>query len=462
MKKIAIVALSAMLVLGLAGCDKKGGSSKAALAAAANGDYSKLKVQKDPSTKKAYDFGGIDVVIFDYWTGPEPAAPTNKAQEDQAAYRQYLMDTYNFTCKQIGDGWGEHPTEVANYCITGDDSEARIFIIDGRSAIPGYLQGLWADVSNVPGVDWKDKKWNKAVCSVLPGYTFSADSPEPRAALFFNKRILKDNGFDPDEPYNLQKEGKWTWQTFEDMCAALTKDTDNDGVIDQYAMSSFNSEFIIPALLGNGTSLVKTDANGNYYLNTDDKVLESFTWAMNMFDKYQLPANGGNWDYYKTGFTNGTAAFMADQQYQSNKGQMLQDMKDDWGMVCWPSKEEGKVFTTNQDNMLVVPAFYSQDKVNKIVKIYDLWTDPVPGYDDDDAWKENFYDNFRDTRAVDETMAMMRENSKAFTEWLLPNFRDTYSQITWSWTDTPWETPQQGIERVGNALQGYLDDINNQ
>ncbi|MBR5032929.1 MAG: hypothetical protein IKX70_04615 [Treponema sp.] len=462
MKKIAIVALSAMLVLGLAGCDKKGGSSKAALAAAANGDYSKLKVQKDPSTKKAYDFGGIDVVIFDYWTGPEPAAPTNKAQEDQAAYRQYLMDTYNFTCKQIGDGWGEHPTEVANYCITGDDSEARIFIIDGRSAIPGYLQGLWADVSNVPGVDWKDKKWNKAVCSVLPGYTFSADSPEPRAALFFNKRILKDNGFDPDEPYNLQKEGKWTWQTFEDMCAALTKDTDNDGVIDQYAMSSFNSEFIIPALLGNGTSLVKTDANGNYYLNTDDKVLESFTWAMNMFDKYQLPANGGNWDYYKTGFTNGTAAFMADQQYQSNKGQMLQDMKDDWGMVCWPSKEEGKVFTTNQDNMLVVPAFYSQDKVNKIVKIYDLWTDPVPGYDDDDAWKENFYDNFRDTRAVDETMAMMRENSKAFTEWLLPNFRDNYSKIVWSWSDTPWETPQQGLERVGNELQGYLDDINNQ
>ncbi|MBR5402531.1 MAG: hypothetical protein IK102_12075 [Treponema sp.] len=462
MKKIAIVALSAVLVLALAGCDKKGGSSKAALAAAANGDYSKLKVQKDPSTKKAYDFGGIDVVIFDYWTGPEPAAPTNKAQEDQAAYRQYLMDTYNFTCKQIGDGWGEHPTEVANYCITGDDSEARIFIIDGRSAIPGYLQGLWADVSKVPGVDWKDKKWNKAVCSVLPGYTFSADAPEPRAALFFNKRILKDNGFDPDEPYNLQKDGKWSWETFEEMCAALTKDTDNDGVIDQYAMSSFNSEFIIPALLGNDTSLVKTDANGKYILNTDDKVMESLTWAMNMFDKYQLPANGGNWDYYKTGFTNGTAAFMADQQYQSNKGQMLQDMKDDWGMICWPSKEPGKAFTTNQDNMLVIPAFYSQEKVNKLMKIYDLWTDPVPGYDDDDAWKENFYSNFRDTRAVDETMAMMRENSKAFTEWLLPNFRDTYSQITWSWSDTPWETPQQGIERVGNALQGYLDDINNQ
>ena len=44
MKKIAIVALSAVLVLALAGCDKKGGSSAAAKKAAANGDYSKLKI----------------------------------------------------------------------------------------------------------------------------------------------------------------------------------------------------------------------------------------------------------------------------------------------------------------------------------------------------------------------------------------------------------------------------------
>ena len=54
MKKIMLVALSAVLVLALAGCDKKGGSSQKALAAAANGDYSKLKVEKDPATKKAY------------------------------------------------------------------------------------------------------------------------------------------------------------------------------------------------------------------------------------------------------------------------------------------------------------------------------------------------------------------------------------------------------------------------
>ena len=38
MKKITLVALTAVLVLSLAGCNKKGGSSAAAIKAAANGD----------------------------------------------------------------------------------------------------------------------------------------------------------------------------------------------------------------------------------------------------------------------------------------------------------------------------------------------------------------------------------------------------------------------------------------
>ena len=91
MKKIAIVALSAMLVLALAGCDKKGGSSKAALEAAENGDYSKLKVAKDPATKKTYDFGGLEVKVLNWWFNDAP--PANKAQEDQAAFREYLEKT---------------------------------------------------------------------------------------------------------------------------------------------------------------------------------------------------------------------------------------------------------------------------------------------------------------------------------------------------------------------------------
>ena len=51
MKKIALLAMSAMCVLALAGCNKSKGPSEAALKAAENGDYSKLPVAKDPASK---------------------------------------------------------------------------------------------------------------------------------------------------------------------------------------------------------------------------------------------------------------------------------------------------------------------------------------------------------------------------------------------------------------------------
>ena len=116
MKKITIIAVAALCVLAFASCDgKKSGSSAAAKKAAANGDYSKLKVDKDPATKKAYDFGGMEVAIYDWWTNPD-AAPASKAAEDQANYRAYLEETYNFKCvqKDLQAGWGDHPAEVAN------------------------------------------------------------------------------------------------------------------------------------------------------------------------------------------------------------------------------------------------------------------------------------------------------------------------------------------------------------
>ena len=63
-------------------------------------------------------------------------------------------------------------------------------------------------------------------------YAFNFGVPEPREGMFFNKRILQENGYDPDLPYDMQKDGTWTWETFEELCKKLTRDTDNDGVND--------------------------------------------------------------------------------------------------------------------------------------------------------------------------------------------------------------------------------------
>ena len=290
MKKLSkvVLALTAVCTLTAVGCSKKEGGSSAK---GSSKEYQGVKAQKDPTTGKIYDFGGLEVTIYDWWSNPDAPA-VSKQQEDEKAFRQWMMDTYNFKVVQTNlAGWGEHPTEVANYCITGGD-DARVFIIDGRSAMSGLKANFWADLSKIPNIDWSDKKWNRAVLDVLKSgdsfYTFASGKPEPRHCLFWNKRVLQENGYDPDVIYDLQKKGEWTWAKFEEMCANLTKDTDNDGVIDQYAMASFNTEFTWAALHSNGGSVVEQDSNGKYYLNLEsDNSMEALNWVKSIFVNYQ-------------------------------------------------------------------------------------------------------------------------------------------------------------------------------
>ena len=97
------------------------------------------------------------------------------------------------------------------------------------------------------------------------------------------------------------------------------------------------------------------------------------------------------------------------------------------------------------------------ERAEKIAKAFDLWTDPIPGYDNEDAWKEDFYPMFRDSRAVDETLVFMKENTNPRYDTLIAGF-SSGSFIFNFWGG--WATPQEQYEATKNEWQGVINDAN--
>lgn len=155
----------------------------------------------------------------------------------------------------------------------------------------------------------------------------SGDSIEPKGGMYFNKRLLSEAGIEPQSIYDLQESGDWTWDKFEEICKQIAKDTDNDGVIDRFAMVNFASTFIQEAVWSNNAEFIGKDADGKFINKLEtNETLEALNWAVDMLAKYDYPQpDGAEWNYWQEAFVNGAGAFIAGETYQA--GQDWKDMR---------------------------------------------------------------------------------------------------------------------------------------
>ena len=369
-----------------------------------------------PEKVEGIDFGGAEVQILDYWSGDGARVENpNEEQAAQYAYRDWINETYNVNLHQLqGGDWGTCAEEMINFKDNPDGS-LRMYIIE-----PGKVGSLVARgyAAPIPGtyVDFASGAWNAAEIDFMTVggqlYGMYKGNSEPRGCLYFNKRVLEEAGIDWNTIYDLQKDGKWTWAAFEEMLKTITKDTDNDGVNDIYGILGSGDDMYVCAVFSNGGCFFDFDENGKIFpAMNSDATIEALTWGQGIQQKYWAPTpEGANWDWYKDAWKQGYCGFYMYQTYGGfNDNSEMADMEDEWGCVAFPVPEEGgNYITVNSDNITLIPSCYDAETVAKLTFIYDMWTNPTPGYDDEDAWIGNKY-NFTDERAVDETYAMLRE-----------------------------------------------------
>lgn len=414
-----------------------------------------------PTPEPDRDLNELEIIIGNWWAPSSPAEPTTTYEEDLLAYREEIQAKYNFTIKEVNiGGWGEIQ-ELYSTTVNAGDPVASIFVLDS-SFVPALLNaGLFYPVSELEAFDFADEKWNSLVHEAMTfnGVTYGfATGYEPRTGVFFNKRLFEEAGLDPETPYNLQASGKWTWDEFKKLCQQLTYDKDNDGVMDTYALASFSKDFFPACAISNGANLVGKDENGYFYNATGDpKFLEALQWGRSLYDEgYVMPkAEDAEWNYFVAAFHDGQVAMRVAEEYNKVS---LADMEDDWGFVMFPSSTEGELTAIYRENVLVIPSSYDKQTAEDIAFAYNLYTEPLPGYEDEESWKLASYSAYRDARAVDETLAIMRSGKGAM---LLSAY--VYGleigDIVYG-LDAGEKTPAEAIESAKQSWDALITDAN--
>ena len=424
-----------------------------------------------PAKIEGLDFGGKDVYFLDYWTGTEWYEDTSeKSEQDQATfdYRMWLQDTYNVKIhnKAVSD-WGGNPTELINFTAAPDGS-LRVYIIEPGSVVNMISKGIvrsWSDL----GVDLTAEKWNQAdlAWATKDGkvYGVYAGKTEPRQMLYFNKRILKDAGIDVDtELYEAVEKGTWTWDKYVEMLEKITKDTDNDGVPNIWGVTGDHNDMYYMAVFTNGAKFFDYDENGKLQpvMEKDGKALEALNWAREIFMKYwHQPEEGAIWNWFVEDFRAGNAGFMQYQGYSGFGGSKELEGMEEWGMVPFPVHTAGDTYVTvAQDNMALIPNVYTDEEAKMIAQLYDLWTNPTPGYEDEsDNWVGDLLQRTDET-TVFLCYAMLREPEHTVTQlaFSLGQLNDVLgATLTWNLS---WETPAQAFDASRIAWQNMCNQFN--
>ncbi|MDR0635633.1 MAG: extracellular solute-binding protein [Treponema sp.] len=417
------------------------------------------------------DLSGLNVVVGNWWDDWDvnTRKPASAEEERTLEWRRKIQNDYNFKMREANiAGWAEMQ-ELASTSIMAGSPMASIFVLQPNWALALYNQSLFYPVSDT-GVDFSSTspvEWNQAVKDTFTFngkvYAFAVGygTSQHGSGVYFNKRIFQEAGIDPALPYDMQKAGTWTWDAFLDLCKRLTRDINNDGIIDTYALTADLSNDILETVVAsNGAQYVDKDATGKF-INATGKpeFLQALQYCVQLKNEGVLmprPADS-EWNWYQPMFHDGRVAMRVSAQYVAGE---LGDMADDWGFVLFPKGPNVSDYKYSEDeNVYVIPRTFSAADANKIMQAFILWSTPAPGNDGPDAWKAGQYSRYRDARAVDETLELMRNPSRSMMKYatLIPGLNT--GDIAWNmWNEG--QDPAQLIESVSQSWNSIINEAN--
>ncbi len=297
-------------------------------------------------------------------------AATGDIVDDAIFERNSLIsEKYNITITYQPSSHDNTETDAVKTILAGDDAYSLV-MAHGRAAFAYANQGLVLDWNtDLPYVNldnpWWDQDARKSLSINNQLYVMIGDlsycSMGAANLMLFNKQMFMD--LDMEFPYQLVKDGKWTYETWETMAKGAASDLNGDGEMnkdhDRYGYVTQRWVGPVQAFATSGLRVISKDAADIPYISImSDKTLEVFNRYFDLIesenafvDKNDLSYSA---DFIKV-FEEGRSLFI-DMNMHDVDG--MRDMDTDFGIVPWPKYDEASEYCTNVDagtNMCVIP-----------------------------------------------------------------------------------------------------------
>ncbi len=367
MKRLLALLLAALMLVSVAACGKTNDPTKDTTPSGTSGPSGTSDTNapetEPPDTEPPFDPGDLDDLPKDLsydgadfiFCSPQKEYPATITDQDLIAdrYSNAVYERTLYVSERLGVNFEEKfTTSYADAIRAGDDTyklvhHRGIYVFAQATEGLGYL---WSDVDTVDLTKnyWFDdinanlsiggKMITAAGAYNMSTYTYTS-------AILFNKRLIEDYAL--ENPYQLVRDGKWTWEKFAELGVKATFDLDGDGKrTEEDAWGFFCSPKVAPQPFTKSVNVLMLTKDEDdypvYALDSDERFIEVFTRMFEIlydrrFWKYTDASDG---DIPETGIRvfNAGRALMIDCNFLSIP--KFRDMDADFGVIPYPKYDE--------------------------------------------------------------------------------------------------------------------------
>lgn len=161
---------------------------------------------------------------------------------------------------------------LSNKALSGDLPDVFMVMRDDLSTFAdiGMLDDLNDDIQSDTTFDAKKYYSTSYETGNIGGHQFALPYESVPTLMFVNQTLINEN--------HITIPKNWTWDDFYSICSQLTKDTDGDGVLDQFGQYGYTWQ---QALSSNGAHVFNED--GTKLLIEDQKAIDAIEFVRNLY-----------------------------------------------------------------------------------------------------------------------------------------------------------------------------------